>query len=133
MENVLEGHESKDSQTGSIVSKRILTRPALLKRALIFALFIYYLWLLTSAWAWHLHGDFINGVFWPSLPAGTLFPIPTPSGPFMAITRAYPIDAFIYLVFIYNVFWILWTSLSLLYIFSPFKIDIHNIQSLMHE
>ncbi|MHA2142080.1 MAG: hypothetical protein ACXADC_07975 [Candidatus Thorarchaeota archaeon] len=117
---------STDSNpTTSRFMKRKQDRRSILLRGLALGLLFYFVWMLSfvfSTGLLHYHPDF--AVYWSSSPAGSLFPIPHPPGPYAAIAPATMLDAFIFLVFINSGLWAIWISIFLFYILSPYTIKL---------
>ena len=74
---------------------------------------------------------------WSSGGPGGFFPLPFPPGIAAVITPGLPIDNVFYLVFMHGGIWIAWIALGLLYLFSPYRVDIrllHNkIRTRLHD
>ena len=88
-------------------------------------LLVYYIWILVSVWSmggwwWNLEA----GLTWSSSPSGRFLPIPALPGMFAMISHASLIDNVFYLVFMHNGRWMAWVALGLLYLFSPYRMDI---------
>ncbi|MHA2020312.1 MAG: hypothetical protein ACW98J_04275 [Candidatus Thorarchaeota archaeon] len=107
----------------STLDTRTLNRQSIVLRALTLGLLLYFVWMLSFVFSTgliHYHPDF--GVHWSSGPAGSLFPIPHPSGPLAVITPANMLDAFIFQVFINYGLWTIWISFAVFFIISPYTI-----------
>jgi hypothetical protein len=133
MSKAEEGNDTSASQRRPIFLGRTMTASSVLKRAVVIVILGYFIWILKFAWSWGISGDISSGVWWTSGGPGTLFPIPSPPGILAVMTHAYPTDTFIFLVFMNDGLWILWTSLALLYVISPYRINTHRFYSLLHE
>ncbi|MHA2067791.1 MAG: hypothetical protein ACXABY_25795 [Candidatus Thorarchaeota archaeon] len=70
-----------------------------------------------------------KGVTWSSGSPGTFFPFPSPAGDLTIITYANPIDQVFYLVFMHGGIWAFWFGIGLLYILSPYRL---NLRKEMH-
>ncbi|MFX1368945.1 MAG: hypothetical protein ACFFAY_10130 [Promethearchaeota archaeon] len=103
------------------IVRRELTRRRMDISAVLVVLVLYILWMSTAAQ--YLHGDLINGVYWSSAPAGSLFPIPYGPGVLQMLVLANPVDTFIYCAIFQSGFWLVFIILSILYILSPFTIS----------
>ncbi len=107
-------------------SSQSLNRTILRHRAPVAIALVYYVWILYSAWSmsdlwsWNLE----DGLIWSSGGFGMFFPIPIEPGMAAVITQAGIIDQVFYLVFIHSGIWILWIILGLLYIFSPYRLNV---------
>jgi len=115
-------------QNQNLLVRRHVDRAALIRRIVASLVLVYYIWILVSAfsmggWWWSLE----EGLMWSSSPPGRFFPIPAPPGPYMAISHASLIDNIFYLVFMHCGIWIAWVALGLLYIFSPYRVDIRLV------
>jgi len=102
-----------------------MDRAALIRRIVASLVLVYYIWILVSAfsmggWWWSLE----EGLMWSSGGPGGFFPIPTPPGNLAIITHGYLVDQVFYLIFMHIGIWIVWVALGLLYIFSPYRVDI---------
>ena len=117
--------QNVEGQNQNLLIRRHMDRAALIRRVMVALLLVYYIWILISAWFiggwwWSLE----EGLMWSSLPPGRFLPIPAPSGGYQVFSRAYLIDQIFYLVFMHGGIWIAWIALGLLYLFSPYRIDI---------
>ena len=96
------------------------------RRVRVALLLVYYIliltfaWLMSGLWWWNLE----EGLMWSSGGPGIFFPIPFPPGMAGVETPAYPVDQVFYLVFMHCGIWIAWIALGLLYLFSPYRVDI---------
>ena len=100
--------------------RREMTRKRMNVSAVLVALNLYILWMLTAAL--QLHGDLVNGVYWNSAPPGSLFPIPYGPGVLQVLVLANPVDTFIYCALFKSGVWLVFIILSALYILSPYTI-----------
>ncbi len=73
-----------------------------------------------------LHGNLVDGVYWSSAPAGSLFPIPYGPGVLQMLVLANPVDTFIYCAIFQSGFWLVFIILSMLYILAPFTITMKD-------
>ncbi|MFW9868086.1 MAG: hypothetical protein ACFFEL_00535 [Candidatus Thorarchaeota archaeon] len=102
-----------------------LSKRALLYRSPIVLILIYYVWILISAWnmfdlwGWSLE----EGLIWSSGGPGSFIPIPSEPGQMTVVTPGSMIDHIFYLIFIHYGLWILWISLGILYLFSPYRLE----------
>ena len=110
----------------NLLARRYVDRAALIRRVVVALLLVYYIWILTSAWS-------MSGLWWWSLEEGLMwsraglrfFPIPFMSEIGAAvISPAHPIEQIFYLVFMHCGLWVAWIALGLLYLFSPYRLDI---------
>ena len=131
MTEATENQDSRHTQTSPVFSRRVISKMSLLKRVLVILLLAYFIWILTFAWSWGVNWSIDFGVHWTSGGPGTLFPIPSPPGNLTVITPAHPIDTLLYLIFMHNGLWILWMSLTLLFVISPYRINFHTLFSLL--
>ncbi len=127
-----------ESQNQNLLVKRHVDRAARTRRVAVALLLIYYIWILASAfsmggWSWSL----VEGLMWSSGGPGRFFPIPTPPGNLTVMTHGYLVDSIFYLVFMHGGIWIAWIALGLLYLFSPYRLDmrlLHNkIRTRLHD
>ncbi len=105
-------------------SKRSVDKKSLTVRFVVLGLLLYFVWILNFALRSNIGGNLLSGVFWSSGGPGSLFPIPRPAGEATVVTPAYPIDAFIYSIFMANGVWIFWIILLLLYVLSPIRLNL---------
>jgi len=119
-------NQTEPQEKPRYLTKKIPGRKEILVRRLPVALLlIYYLFILFSAWStshlwsWSLE----NGLEWSSGSAGSFFPIPSGPGILTVISPASLIDQVFYLIFMHYGIWIVWISLGLLYLFSPYRFD----------
>ena len=74
---------------------------------------------------------------WTSGGPGRFFPIPVPSGMLAVITHGYLVDQVFYLVFMHGGIWIAWIALGLLYLFSPYRLDMRllldKVRTRLHD
>ena len=93
---------------------------------MVVALLAYYIWILTSVWSmsglWLWNPE--EGLMWTSGAPGRFFPLPAQPGIAAVMSPAYPIDEVFYLVFMHGGIWIAWIALGLLYLFSPYRLDL---------
>ncbi len=61
---------------------------------------------------------------WTSGGPGRFFPIPVPPGVLAVITHGYLVDQIFYIMFMHGGIWIAWIALGLLYIFSPYRVNL---------
>jgi len=100
------------------------------ERTPVFMALIYYLWVLYSAWSksnswsWNLE----EGVVWTSGSAGWFFPIPLDPGMLAVLSPAFITDQIFYLIFMHGGLWILWIVLGVLYIFSPYRLNMEVVK-----
>ncbi len=122
----------------NLLVRRHVDRAARIRRVMVALILVYYIWILISAWFiggwwWSLE----EGLMWSSLPPGRFLPIPAPSGGYQALSHGYLIDQVFYIMFIHCGIWIVWVALGLLYLFSPYRIDIRllldRIRTRLHE
>jgi len=112
-------------------SSQSLNRTLLRRRVPVAIALVYYVWILLSAWSmsilwgWNLEG----GLMWTSGGAGRFFPIPLGPGEMTIVTSASIIDQVFYLVFMHSGIWVLWIILGLLYIFSPYRLNVGFVKS----
>ena len=119
------GTRNVESQNQNLLVKRHVDRTARTRRIAVALLMTYYIWILVSAylmggWWWSLE----EGLMWSSGGPGRFFPIPIPPGMLAVITHGYLVDQVFYPVFMLNGIWIAWITLGLLYLFSPYQIDL---------
>jgi hypothetical protein len=116
-----------------------MDRAALLRRAAVALLLVYYIWILTSAWSmsgmWWWNPE--EGLMWSRAGLG-FFPIPFMSDIGAAvIAPAHPLEQMFYIMFMHCGLWIAWIALGLLYLFSPYRVDIRmlldKIQTRHHD
>ena len=113
-------------QNQNLLVRRHVDRAALIRRVAVALLLVYYIWILASAWSmsgswwWSLE----EGLMWSSTIPGRFFPIPSPPGGYWVISHASLVDNIFYLVFMHWGIWIAWVALGLLYLFSPYRVDI---------
>jgi hypothetical protein len=104
--------------------------PSILRRRLpVVLLLLYYVWILLSAWSmsgmwwWSLE----EGLMWSHGGPGSFFPIPSVGGIAAVITPANLIDQVFYLIFMHSGIWIVWIIFGLLYLFSPYRLDVRVV------
>ena len=113
-------------QNQNLLVRRHVDRAALIRRVAVALLLVYYIWILTSAWSmsgswwWSLE----EGLMWIYTSPGRFLPIPVPPWGYQVFSQAYPIDEVFYLVFMHGGIWTVWIALGLLYLFSPYRVDI---------
>jgi hypothetical protein len=117
--------QNVESQNQNLLVRRLIDRAALKRRIIASLVLVYYIWILVSAfsmggWWWSLE----EGLMWSSGGPGRFFPIPTTPGNLAIITHGYLVDQVFYLIFMHIGIWIVWVALGLLYIFSPYRVDI---------
>ena len=64
---------------------------------------------------------------WSSGGPGSFFPIPSWPGIAAIIVPGHLIDQVFYLIFMHGGIWIVWIVLGLVYIFSPYRLNVRNI------
>ena len=118
--------QNVDSQNQNLLVKRYVDRAALIRRVAVALLLVYYIWILASAWSmsgswwWSLE----EGLMWISTIPGRFFPIPAPPGGYWVISHASLVDNVFHLVFMHGGIWVAWIALGLLYLFSPYRVNI---------
>jgi hypothetical protein len=116
--------QNVESQNQNLLVRRHVDRAALIRRVAVALLLVYYIWILISAWiigGWWW--SFEEGLMWSGLPPGRFLPIPAPSGGYLALSHGYLVDQVFYLMFMHCGIWIVWIALGLLYLFSPYRVD----------
>jgi len=119
-----------ESQNQNLLVKRHVDSTARTRRVRVALLLVYYIlilafaWSMSGSWWWSLE----EGLMWSSGGPGIFFPIPFPPGMAGVITPAYLVDQVFYLVFMHGGIWIAWISLGLLYLFSPYRIDLRLLR-----
>ncbi len=122
--------QNVEFQNQKLLVRRHVDRAALARRVTVALLLIYYIWILTSAWSmsgswwWSLE----EGLMWISTIPGRFFPIPAPPGGYWVISHASLVDNIFYLVFMHGGIWIAWIALGLLYLFSPYRVDMRLLR-----
>ncbi|MHA2024380.1 MAG: hypothetical protein ACW98U_00660 [Candidatus Thorarchaeota archaeon] len=112
----------------SIIVPRELTNQSIVLRVLVVGLLFYYGYILVFAYYWQSAYYLIGGLlYWNAY--GHFLPIPTTPGDMDIITYAGPIETAFYIVFIYDGVWIVWITLTLVFVFSPFTNEIRSIIS----
>jgi hypothetical protein len=122
--------QNMEFRNRKLLVRRHVDRAALLRRVTVAAFLAYYIWILTSAfsmggWWWSPE----EGLMWVSTIPGRFLPIPAPPEGYGVLSYGYPIDQVFYLVFMHGGIWIAWIALGLLYLFSPYRIDLR----LLHD
>ncbi|MHA2265716.1 MAG: hypothetical protein ACXAEN_25270 [Candidatus Thorarchaeota archaeon] len=118
-------------QTDLLV-KRQLTRKALVKRGLVAVLSVYYFWILAFALSYDHFWFFSNWQLgWTSSGPGAFFPFPRLPGYLTALSYSGPLNTIFCIVFIANGIWILWVSLIVYYILSPYSVSCHRALSIL--
>ena len=104
--------------------RRNITSGQIIRQTLVTLVLVYYIWLLLSAWnnvGWWWTPE--NGVMWAMGFPGQFFPFPLTTGGIAIISHARPQDQLFYTYFMHRGIWILWSSLALLYIISPYRLN----------
>lgn len=107
--------------------KEPLKSGILLRRLPVAILLVYYAWILLSAWSmsysWSWSLD--EGLTWPSGGGGSFIPIPSRPSNLGApmVTLASMTDQIFYLIFMHSGIWIVWITLGVLYLFSPYRLE----------
>ncbi len=117
--------QNVESQNQNPLVKRHVDRAALIRRVMAAALLAYYIWILTSAWSnvgWRWSPE--EGLMWISTIPGRFLPIPAPPGGYWVLSHASLVDNIFYLVFMHGGIWMVWIALGLLYLFSPYRVDL---------
>jgi hypothetical protein len=123
--------ENVEFQNQNLLVRRHMDEAARTRRVRVALLLVYYTLILVFAWSmsrlwwWSLE----EGLMWSSGGPGMFFPIPFPPGMAGVITPAYPVDQVFYLVFMHCGIWIAWIALGLLYLFSPYRLDIRLLHN----
>ncbi len=117
--------QNVESQNQNLLVRRHVDKVALKRRIIVSLLLVYYIWILVSAfslccWWWSLE----EGLMWTSGGPGRFFPFPAQPGIAGVLTHGYLVDQVFYLVFMHGGIWIAWIALGLLYLFSPYRVDI---------
>ena len=117
--------QNMESQNQNLLVKRHVDKAARTRRVAVALLLVYYIWILVSAfsqccWWWSLE----EGLMWTSGGPGMFFPIPVPPGILAVITHGYLVDQIFYIMFMHGGIWIAWIALGLLYIFSPYRVNL---------
>ncbi len=119
-------NQNVEFQNQNLLVKRHMDKAARKRRVRVALLLVYYIlilafaWSLSGLWWWSLE----EGLMWSSGGPGMFFPIPFPPGMLGVITPAYLVDQVFYLIFMHGGIWIVWVALGLLYLFSPYRVDI---------
>jgi hypothetical protein len=130
--------QNVEFQNRNLLVRRHVDRAALLRRVAVAFLLVYYIWILISAWLiggwwWSLE----EGLMWTSGGPGRFFPLPAPPGIAAVLTHAFLVDNIFYLVFMHCGIWIAWIALGLLYLFSPYRVDIRllldKVRTRLHD
>ncbi|MCK4278948.1 MAG: hypothetical protein KAW94_00050 [Candidatus Thorarchaeota archaeon] len=122
--------QNVESQNQNLLVRRLIDRAALKRRIIASLVLVYYIWILTSAWSmiglwwWSLE----EGLMWSSTIPGRFFPIPAPPGGYWVISNGYLVDQVFYIMFMHCGVWIVWIVLGLLYLFSPYRIDLRLLR-----
>jgi hypothetical protein len=122
-------NQTEFQDTKGYFTKESPSKVILRNRFPITLLLIYYILILFSAWSmshmwsWSLE----NGLVWSSGGAGSFFPIPSGSGALTVITQASLIDQVFYLIFMHYGIWIVWITLGILYLFSPYRLAVRCV------
>ena len=109
--------------------RKSLSLDNLLRRSPVFLLLVYYVWILFSAWSmsnlwwWSLE----DGLVWSSGPPGSFIPILSGPGNYLYVSSAHLIDQIFYLIFMHYGIWIVWIILGILYLFSPYRLDVRVV------
>lgn len=122
--------QNVEFQNQTLLVRRHVDRAALIRRIVASLVLVYYIWILVSAfsmggWWWSLE----EGLMWSSTIPGRFLPIPAPPGGYWIISPGYLVDQVFYLMFMHCGIWIAWIALGLLYLFSPYRVDIR----LLHD
>jgi len=131
--------QNVEFQNQNLLMRRHVDKVALISRVAVALLLIYYIWILTSAWSmiglWWWSPE--AGLTWSSGGPGRFFPLPALPGWATVITPGLPIDNVFYLVFMHCGIWIAWIALGLLYLFSPYRVDIRllldEVRTRLHD
>ena len=124
------GTRDVEFRNQDLLVRRHMDKAAWTRRVRVAILLVYYIlilafaWLMSGSWWWSLE----EGLMWSSGGPGMFFPIPFPSGMLGVETPAYLVDQVFYLVFMHGGIWIAWIALGLLYLFSPYRIDLHLLR-----
>ncbi|MGY5862367.1 MAG: hypothetical protein RTU09_08345 [Candidatus Thorarchaeota archaeon] len=130
--------QNVEFQNQNLLVRRHMDKTARTRRVAVALLLVYYIWILVSAfslccWWWSLE----EGLMWTSGGPGRFFPIPVPPGMLAVLTRGYPVDQVFYIVFMHGGIWIAWIALGLLYLFSPYRIDmrllLNKVRTRLHN
>lgn len=118
--------QNVEFQNQNLLVRRHMDRAALIRRVAVALLLIYYIWILTSAWLmsglWWWSPE--EGLMWISTIPGRFLPIPAPPGGYWVLSHASLVDNIFYLVFMHGGIWMVWIALGLLYLFSPYRVDL---------
>lgn len=117
--------QNVEFQNQTLLVRRHMDRAALIRRIVASLVLVYYIWILVSAfsmggWWWSLE----EGLMWTSSIPGRFLPIPAPPEGYWVISHGYLVDQVFYLFFMHIGIWIVWVALGLLYLFSPYRLDI---------
>ena len=133
------GTRNMEFRNQNLLVRRHMDRAARTRRVRVAILLVYYIlilafaWLMSGSWWWSLE----EGLMWSSGGPGMFFPIPFPSGMLGVITPAYPVDQVFYLIFMHWGIWIAWIALGLLYLFSPYRLDMRllldRVRTRLHD
>jgi hypothetical protein len=130
--------QNVESQNQNLLVRRHVDKVALIHRVMVALLLVYYIWILVSAfsmdgWRWSLE----EGLMWSSGGPGRFFPISTPPGNLAIMTQAFLVDQAFYIMFMHCGIWIAWIALGLLYLFSPYRVDLrlllNKIRTRFHD
>lgn len=104
------------------LSKR--ARGPILRRVVVVVLLIYLLALVPFARG--IGGDLAEGFYW-TYSGHRLFPIPVDFHSMLPMTEDLtPIDQFVYVVFMWNGMWVVWTVVALFYIVYPLLLNLRS-------
>jgi hypothetical protein len=122
--------QNVEFQNQNLLVRRHMDKATRTRRIRVTLLLVYYIlilafaWSLSGSWWWSLE----EGLMWSSGGPGMFFPIPFPPGMLGVITPAYLVDQVFYLIFMHSGIWIAWIALGLLYLFSPYRIDLRLLR-----